>query len=195
MARFDLDHAVAQVETRLDYADASSAQPFLLMLSGLPGTGKSSLARQLSERLRSPIVETDVVRKTLFARPAYSADESAVVHWVSRLLIKKLLSRGVPVIFDATNLVESQRGTLYHTAEQVGVKLVIVRVVAPPQVVYERLQRRQRARESEDISDATWDVYRRMAERQQPIRRPHLVVDTNEDLQPALAKIIREVTR
>jgi hypothetical protein len=34
-----------------------------------------------------------------------------------------------------------------------------------------------------------------MAERQEPIRRPHLVVNTSEDLEPAIDKIIREVTR
>lgn len=195
MARFDLDQAVAQVEARLAYTDASAARPFLLMLSGLPGTGKSYLARRLSERLRAPVIESDMVRKTLFPQPSYSADESAVVHWVSRLLIKKLLARGVPVILDATNLIESQRELIYRLAEQAEARLVIVQIVAPPEVVRERLERRLVQREPEDISDATWGVYRRMAERQQPIRRPHLVVDTSEDIEPALEKIIREVTR
>lgn len=41
MARFDLDQAVAQVEVRLPYTEDSRARPFLIMLSGLPGTGKS----------------------------------------------------------------------------------------------------------------------------------------------------------
>jgi len=195
MARFDLDQAVAQVEARLPYTDASMARPFLLMLSGLPGTGKSFLARRLSAALRAPVIETDLVRKTLFPNPTYSADESAVVHWVSRLLMKKLLARGVPIILDATNLIESQRELIYHLAEQAGARLVIVQTVAPPEVVRARLERRFSQRDPEDLSDATWGVYRRMAERQQPIRRPHLVVDTSEDLELAVPKIIREVIR
>lgn len=195
MARFDLDQAVAQVEARLPYTEDSRARPFLIMLSGLPGTGKSYLARRLSERLRTPVIETDFVRKTLFPQPSYSADESAIVHWVSRLLMRKLLARGVPVILDATNLIERQREMVYHVAEQAGARLVIVQTVAPEEVVRARLERRLTQRDPEDISDATWNVYRRMAERQQPIRRPHLVVNTSEDLEPAIDKIIREVTR
>lgn len=195
MARFDLDQAVAQVEARLPYTDGSLARPFLIMLSGLPGTGKSYLARRLSERLRAPTIETDFVRKTLFPQPSYSADESAIVHWVSRLLMHKLLARGVPVILDATNLIERQRELVYHVAEQAGARLVIVQTVAPEEVVRARLERRLTQRDPGDISDATWSVYRRMAERQEPIRRPHLVVNTSEDLEPAIDKIIREVTR
>lgn len=195
MARFDLDQAVAQVEARLPYTEDSRARPFLIMLSGLPGTGKSYLARRLSERLRAPVIETDFVRKTLFPQPSYSADESAIVHWVSRLLMRKLLARGVPVILDATNLIERQREMVYHVAEQAGARLVIVQTVAPEEVVRARLERRLTQRDPGDISDATWSVYRRMAERQEPIRRPHLVVDTSEALEPAIDKIIREVTR
>jgi hypothetical protein len=195
MARFDLDQAVAQVEVRLPYTEDSRARPFLIMLSGLPGTGKSYLARRLSERLRAPVIETDFVRKTLFPQPSYSADESAIVHWVSRLLMRKLLARGVPVILDATNLIERQREMVYHVAEQAGARLVIVQTVAPEEVVRARLERRLTQRDPGDISDATWSVYRRMAERQEPIRRPHLVVNTSEDLEPAIDKIIREVTR
>ncbi len=195
MARFDLDQAVAQVEARLPYTEDSRARPFLIMLSGLPGTGKSYLARRLSERLRAPVIETDFVRKTLFPQPSYSADESAIVHWVSRLLMRKLLARGVPVILDATNLIERQREMVYHVAEQAGARLVIVQTVAPEEVVRARLERRLTQRDPGDISDATWSVYRRMAERQEPIRRPHLVVNTSEDLEPAIDKIIREVTR
>ncbi|MER3545433.1 MAG: hypothetical protein C4311_12765 [Chloroflexota bacterium] len=195
MARFDLDQAVAQVEARLPYTDSSLARPFVIMLSGLPGTGKSYLARRLSERLRAPVIETDFVRKTLFPQPSYSADESAIVYWVSRLLMRKLLARGVPVILDATNLIERQREMVYHVAEQAGARLVIVQTVAPEEVVRARLERRLTQRDPGDISDATWSVYRRMAERQEPIRRPHLVVNTSEDLEPAIDKIIREVTR
>lgn len=195
MARFDLDQAVAQVEARLPYTDGSVARPFVIMLSGLPGTGKSYLARRLSDRLRAPVIETDFVRKTLFPQPSYSADESAIVHWVSRLLMRKLLARGVPVILDATNLIERQREMVYHVAEQAGARLVIVQTVAPEEVVRARLERRLTQRDPGDISDATWSVYRRMAERQEPIRRPHLTVNTSEDLESAIDKIVREVTR
>ncbi len=63
---FDLDQAVAKVEERLANTEETTAWPVLIMLCGLPATGKSYLARRLVERVPFVIVETDFVRKALF---------------------------------------------------------------------------------------------------------------------------------
>ncbi len=58
------------------------ARPMLVMLVGAPGTGKSRLARQLGAALDAQIVESDRVRKQLFAEPRYhqSARRRAGAH-------------------------------------------------------------------------------------------------------------------
>ena len=188
---FDLDQAVAKVEERLANTEETTAWPVLIMLCGLPATGKSYLARRLVERVPFVIVETDFVRKTLFPTPTYSAQESGLVHRVCHALMEKLLRRGARVIFDATNLAELHREKVYRLARSAAANLVIVQTVAPEAVVRERLEKRKVARDSDDISDATWAIYKRMASDQQPIGHPHLIIDTSGDLGEAVNKILR----
>ena len=195
LAPLSLAEALAKVEASLPESLPTLSKPVLLMISGLPGAGKSHVARKLMERTPFVIIEADWVRKTLFAEPDYSGEESILVHRTCRALMEKLLAKGVPVIYDATNLIEYQRGMAYHLARKTGVKLVVVRVTAPEEVIRERLEGREKERTPEDVSDATWGVYKRMAEREQPIERAHLVIDTSQDLEEGIRKILREIRR
>jgi predicted kinase len=186
----DLDKAIAQVEAELVPADMeTTAYPVLILMSGLPGSGKSYLSEQVCAQLPCAIVESDRMRKVLFPQPTYSAEESAIVHRTCQELMRRLLKRGVRVIFDATNLVEFQRELLYSLAERCGAQLLIVHTVAPEAVIRERLQQRQAAGES--TSDADWQVYRRMFQSEQKIRRSHLCIDTSQDMHEAVSTIVK----
>ena len=168
------------------------AKPVLIVVSGLPGTGKSYFCSQLAERLPVVILESDALRKALFSSPSYSLQESSRLFRVCHLLIERLLKKGMSLIFDATNLSERNREHLYSIADRLDVKLILVRVEAPPQVVYQRLKTRE---ESESKSDADWMVYRRMKPAVEKIRRNHYAVDTSRDIAPVLDKIVRQVIR
>jgi hypothetical protein len=105
------------------------------------------------------------------------------------------LRKGIPLIFDATNLVERHREHLYHIADSVGAKLIIVRVEAPPELVRQRLQGRFSRAEREDKSEADWKVYQKMRASVQRIRRNHFAVDTSRDITSVINKIVREINR
>jgi len=190
---YDLAQFIAKVERVLTGSQETTAKPVLLLLSGLPGTGKSFLARRLAEALPFVIIESDVVRKILFPQPLYTAQESRWVHRTCHALMAKLLKRGVRVIYDATNLIEYHRELVYRIAQKAGARLVVVKTVASEEVVRERLRARQE--EARELSDADWRVYRRMASRQEQVSHPHLVIDTSEDLEEAVAKVLRFIRR
>ena len=169
------------------------AGPTLIAVSGLPGTGKSYFCNKLAERLPFVILESDVLRKALFSPPSYSSQESSRLFQALHLLIKRLLKKGIPLILDATNLSERYRERLYNIADRMDVRLVLVRVEAPPQVVHERLKTRLERANPGNKSDADWLVYQRMKLTVQKISRNHYAVDTSRDITPVLDKIIREV--
>lgn len=174
---------------------APEARPTMIVVSGLPGTGKSYFCRRLAERLPFLILEGDALRKHLFTAPTYSTSESAHLFRTVHHLIEGLLRKGIPIILDATNLAERHRERLYNIAELLNARLVLVRVEAPPELVRERLKARLKHGRREDNSDADWTVYQKMKPTVQRINRNHFVVDTSQDITPALDKIVREVNR
>jgi hypothetical protein len=171
------------------------AKPALVIVSGLPGTGKSYFSRKLAERLPSAVIESDALRKQLFTIPTYRAEESHRLFNACHRLIEELLSKGVPVILDATNLVEHHREPLYRIARRLGAKLIIVRVEAPRELVRQRLQGRAEGINREDKSDACWSIYQRMMTRVERISRNYFAVDTSRDITPVIDKIVREAKR
>jgi len=168
-----------------------TAEPFFVTVSGLPGTGKSYFCRRLVEKLPAVLLESDAIRKTLFTSPVYSSEESNHLFRGIHLLVEKLLSKGIPVILDATNLSEKNREYLYSIASRLKVKLILVRVSAPPELVRQRLQSRQA--DPTNKSDADWEIYRKMQSTEEKIRRKHYAIDTSQDISPTIDKIVREV--
>jgi predicted kinase len=166
-------------------------RPALVVLVGLPGTGKSRFAEALRKRSGAVVLESDDLRKRLVGEPTYSAEESRRLFDTIHGAIDRLLGAGAAVVLDATNLAEREREPLYAIAEQRGARLVLARLVAPGSVVRERLA--GRPGDADSRSDADIEVYRRMRFREEEIRRPHYVVDTSRDIEPVLAKIVGEI--
>jgi predicted kinase len=170
-------------------------EPAFIAVSGLPGTGKSYFCQRLAERLPLVILESDALRRVLFPQPNYRPEESARLFRALHLLIERLLKRGISLVLDATNLSERFRERLYNIADRLEVKLILVRVEAPLEVVYERLKLRQKAASPQDKSDADWAVYQKMKQSVEAMHRNHYAVDTSRDITPVLEKVVREARR
>jgi len=165
--------------------------PAFVVVSGLPGSGKSHFCRQLALRMPFAMLESDALRHVLFPVPNHGAAESSRLFKAIRVLIATLLLRNIPVILDATNLSEHHRELLYNIADTTRAKLILIRVEAPPEVVRQRLEGRLRGTDPNDRSDADWNVYWRMKPSVDQIRRQHLAVDTSRDITPVIEKVIR----
>ena len=166
------------------------AEPFIVAVSGLPGTGKSFVSQRLREKLQAIILESDALRKVLYPHPAYTAEESAHLFASIHTLISRLLEKGVPVILDATNLSEHNREYLYNIAKHLGAKLIMVKVKAPQDVVKQRLAERRAAATGK--SDADWTIYQKLKPTEENIRRKHYVIDTSQDISPIIGKIVKD---
>src|SRR5207247_5685077 len=97
-------------------------------------------------------------------------------------------------IFDATNLEERLRRKVYDIVEQCDARLLIVWATCPPGIVQERLLRRREAREEDDLSDADWPVYLELRRKAEPIRRPHIILNTATDFDTLLQRVLSRVS-
>ena len=165
--------------------------PALVVLSGLPGSGKSYFCRRLASRYPLARLESDALRKALFGQPTYSAEESRHLFSACHLVLSRLLARGIAAILDATNLREAHRRQVYRVADKHKAKIVLVHLQAPLPVVHERLEARAKGLHPQDSSDAGLAVYERMQGDVEPIGRPHINVDTSADIEPAIAAILQ----
>jgi predicted kinase len=189
-----LSSDVGRLAASLDKLPEAVVKSAFIVVSGLPGTGKTYFCTKLAERLRFVVLESDALRKTLFTSPSYSPEESARLFRALHQLIETLLKKGISLILDATNLSERNRERLYSIAGRLDAKLVLVRVEAPPEVVYQRLKSRVGGAGAGN-SDADWSVYQKMKSTVDRIGRNHYAVDTSRDITPVLDKIVREVRR
>ncbi len=195
MAATQVVSDVQKLAASLGTLPEPQVQPAFIVVSGLPGTGKSHFCRQLAGRLPLVILNSDALRKTLFPSPSYHAEESGQLFQAIYRLIEELLKKGIPLVLDATNLSERYREHLYHIADRQKARLILVQVEAPAEVVYERLQARSGEDYPENHSDADWSVFQMLKPTVERIRRHHFTVDTSRDIAPVLKKIVREVNR
>ena len=180
---------VETLKSRLPSPPPPVRNPYLVLMCGLPGAGKSHFARLLAAETPLQIIESDAARKALVRTPAYNAEENRRVFGACRMLMEELLEGGIPVLLDATNVTERDRGTAYAVAEEKRVELAVVKATAPEQEIRRRLRRREQGLSRDGASDAGWDTYIRMKAREEPVARPHYVVDTSRDVMPAVVKI------
>ncbi len=195
MEQTKLSQDLDKLRQSLGILPEATATPAFVVVSGLPGTGKSFFCHKLAENSPFCILESDAMRKALFPSPDYGFEESTCLFSACHNLIEELLDKGVPLIFDATNLSERNRERLYRISDRTGAKLVLVRVEAPSATVYARLKARSETTNPEDKSDAGWGVYSRMKPRVDRIKRNHFAVDTSRDIGPVIDKIVRMINR
>ncbi len=178
-----------------DELPAPVPHPVLVVLNGLPGTGKSYFARMLADRMPLAVLESDALRKALVRSPRYTAGENRRLFGALHEVVDLLLARGIPVLADATNTREAHREQLYEIARRHGARVMPVLLDAPEATVRRRLEQRMAESPRMGNSDADWRVYRRLLAAWEPIGSDRLVVDTSRDILPAVGDLAREIDR
>lgn len=157
----------------------------LVLVCGLPGTGKSTVAERVAELLSAARLRTDVVRKELFPEPTYAASESAAVYDELFSRARERLAAGDHVVLDATFRRRELRERAAELADDTDSAFRLVRVDCAEPVVRERIQRRQT--EEDDESDADFAIYTQLKEEFEPIAGDdHIVIDNSGPLAETL---------
>ncbi|VAW36789.1 hypothetical protein MNBD_CHLOROFLEXI01-3761, partial [hydrothermal vent metagenome] len=102
----------------------------LLIMVGLPGTGKSSVVEGLSKFMSFVVISTDNIRLHLRNQPTYTAAEMMLVYEVCYSIIESRLREGQRVIFDASNYLAARREHLMKLGKRAGAPVAVCSVQA-----------------------------------------------------------------
>jgi predicted kinase len=149
----------------------------IVLICGLPGVGKSTLARAIAPLINAVVLSTDKIRKELIPNPTYRWQERRLIYDVLVLLAKYLHREGINCILDATFNTESSRIEIRHKLDLSLEQFSLIECICSEDVVLSRLKNRK-----DDYSDANIIIYRKMKKIYQPVRREHIVVDTSNPL-------------
>jgi aminoglycoside phosphotransferase family enzyme/predicted kinase len=152
-------------------------KPFLVIVCGLTGSGKSSLARELGDRLGMAVINSDAVRKAMvgksgresvpfnagiYSRPMTEKTYKKMAQQAEEQILNKS-----GAILDATFGQKARREKIIRLAERYQVPLFWIHCSASEETTRNRLT--QRALDGKDISDGRWEVYVEQAAADQPL--------------------------
>ncbi len=146
----------------------------IIIVCGLPGVGKTTLAKDLAPLINAVVLSTDKIRKELFPKPMYGRRERGLVYDVLTLLAKYLSSADVNCILDATFTKEKSRREIRKKLHHGTKEIRIIECVCPEDTIIARLKARKY-----DFSDADLSVYRKMKRIYEPVKEKHITVDTS----------------
>ena len=158
----------------------------LIIVCGLPGSGKTTLARALSRRLKAVLLSSDAIRKGLFPKPSYSDEEKRAVYDEMALRAGRELASGKDVIADATFYKAWQREAFLSLAAEKGARSAMILCTLEEEHARVRLGRRRPG----GMSDADFGTYMKLKAEFEPIREGHLVIDTHTPLRERVEKTL-----
>lgn len=162
----------------------------VIALAGLPGTGKSTLARELARQLGAPLLDKDRVRAALFApgEIEYSREQDDLVMECIWSALEFHGRRGVEVVVldGRTYSRRAQVDELRRQAARLGARLALIECVAAPETVHARLTR-DAAAGTHPAGNRTLELYERLSAEAEPIAGSKLVLAT--DTRPLAALV------
>jgi aminoglycoside phosphotransferase family enzyme/predicted kinase len=165
--------------TSLAASWAVTQMPFILIMHGVSGSGKSWYAGQLAEKLGAIQLRSDIERKRLYGYQAEAKTGSGIQSGIYSLaasdktyahladLTGSVIAGGLPVIVDAAFLKLGERQRFQRLAKSLGVPFGVLHMEADEPTLIARIERRQQV--GADPSEAGIAVLKSQLATQQPL--------------------------
>ena len=194
-------------ESYLSLADRHASllgPPMLIVVRGLMGTGKSTLATSLAELFGAELLQTDMIRRerlgasetsAAYGEDLYTPHARQAVYDEMFTRAQRMMADGLSVLLDGTFLRAALRTQAVELAQQYGSLPLIIECVCPTDVAKQRIGQRVAASASE--SEARVDLFSDQQAEQEPDPAgiPSVVIDTTDSIPAQVEAVLCEIRR
>lgn len=164
----------------------------LILISGLPGSGKSTIAENLARNLHIPIFSVDPIESSIIKAGISKSFETGLsAYIVAETLAIEHLNLGINVIIDAVNSVKEARDMWYELSKNFKTKLFIVECTLDEKIHKERIE--SRIRNMYGMPEVTWNDVEKQRKEYLVWEKEKLVIDTTDSIEHNINKIIHYI--
>jgi predicted kinase len=170
----------------------------IVIMAGLPGTGKSTLARALAERLPGLVLDKDSIRASLFPPPyvEYSLSQDDFCVEIMPQTAAYMLTKHpeLHVLLDGrTSSRQYQRDRVIEFCSQVRATWATLECVCSEATALARITEAVMAN-NHLAANRTPELYGELRNSWEPISQPKLVIDTEDELEVCVERALRYLT-
>ncbi len=164
--------------------------PTLIALAGLPGTGKTTIARALAKQLGAVHIRIDSIEQALRASARFEGPMDDAGYRVAYAVAEDNLRQGLTVVADSVNPLALTRDAWAAVAARTGATLLEVELICTDQTEHRHRIETRKA----DIPGHKLPTWTEVAGREyEPWTREHLVIDTAQHNAEQSAAIIQQM--
>ena len=165
----------------------------LIAMAGLPGSGKSTIAGELTRALRCALLSVDPIEAALWRAGIDRAQPTGLAAYVvAEDLAREQLTAGNDVLIDAVNDAEEARAQWISLARELATPLIFIEVFcSDPATHRDRLH--ERRRRIEGFPEPTWESVVTREESLRSWREPRLRLDSMRPVQENVAAAISAI--
>ncbi|HEX7885884.1 MAG TPA: AAA family ATPase [Phenylobacterium sp.] len=158
----------------------AETRPVLVVLGGLPGAGKSSVAEGVARQLPAAIISVDPIEAAMWRSGLERSATGIAAYDVAVALAGEQLKAGLSAVADAVNPVESARAMWRELSAAHDASLAFIEVVCSDRGLHQR-RIEARVRAIPGMSEITWEQVDARTREFEPWAEPHLVLDSATD--------------
>lgn len=168
----------------------------LVVMHGLPGVGKSTIAKKIAESIDAELLNTNRIRKDIMKLKQYENPEDKMSFTDSEIdesynimfnLAKEGIRKEKDVVLDAT----FHKRRFIDSAKRLG-KSIVIEVGCPEEIIKERIEKRFKENKSDSI--AGYEHYKEVRDNYfEKYEKTDFFIDTSKDIEGQVSAFLDKV--
>ncbi len=154
----------------------------VIVVSGLPGSGKSTVAEAIARSLSLPVFSIDPIEAAMWRNGITKSQTGIAAYDIAAAEAGEQLRLGLSVVIDAVNPIEAARKTWRKLALDNNASLKIVEVICSDKDIH-KMRIETRVRNIPGMPEVTWERVLERKREYEPWHDDHLTLDSLNDIE------------